>query len=122
MTANDFSAAALAYLGDCVLELMVRRRLVERGISDAGTLNSSALDFVRAANQSAAMRNIEPVLSEEETAWFKRGRNHNGAVPKNAAVSDYRRATGMEVLFASLYLEGRLDRLDELFEIAYKLN
>lgn len=121
MTANGFSAAALAYLGDCVLELLVRRRLVLEGISDAGKLNARALEFVRAGAQSAAMRNVEPHLTEEELAFFKRGRNHTAPVPKNAAVSDYRRATGMEVLFASLYLEGRAERLDELFEIAYNL-
>ena len=122
MTANGFSVAALAYLGDCVLELMVRRHLVTSGIADAGTLNTRALAFVRASAQSEAVRRIEPLLSDEELSWFKRGRNHSGAVPKSANVRDYRRATGMEVLFASLYVEERTERLNKLFEIAYQLN
>ena len=122
MTANGFSAAALAYLGDSVLELCVRRHLVESGISDAGTLNARALDFVRAGAQSEAMDRILPCLTEEEDGWFKRGRNHTGAaVPKSSNPRDYRRATGMEVLFASLYVEGRTDRINELFKIAYNL-
>ena len=122
MTANGYSVAALAYLGDVVIELCVRRHLVESGISDAGTLNSRALGFVSARAQSAAVDRLLPVLTEEEEGWFKRGRNHTGAaVPKSAGPREYRRATGMEVLFASLYVEGRAERLDELFRIAYGL-
>ncbi len=123
MTANGYSVAALAYLGDCVLELTTRAYLVKQGISDAGTLNSMALSFVKAGAQSAAMDRLETVLTEEEAAWFRRGRNHsNSAVPKSASPRDYRRATGMEVLFASLYVEGRTDRINELFDIAYQIN
>ena len=123
MTANGYSVAALAYLGDCVLELTTRAYLVKQGISDAGTLNEKALSFVKAGAQSAAMDRLEGVLTEEEAAWFRRGRNHsNTAVPKSASPRDYRRATGMEVLFASLYVEGRTERIDELFAIAYQIN
>ena len=122
MTANGYSVAALAYLGDVVIELCVRRYLVESGISDAGTLNSRALGFVSARAQSEAVERLLPVLTEEEDGWFRRGRNHTGAaVPKSSNPRDYRRATGMEVLFASLYVEGRTDRLDELFRAAYAL-
>ena len=122
MTANGYSVAALAYLGDVVIELCVRRYLVESGISDAGTLNSRALGFVSARSQSEAVERLLPVLTEEEEGWFRRGRNHTGAaVPKSSNPRDYRRATGMEVLFASLYVEGRTDRLDELFRAAYGL-
>lgn len=123
MTANGYSVAALAYLGDCVLELTTRAYLVKQGISDAGTLNAKALSFVKAGAQSAAMDRLEGVLTEEEAAWFRRGRNYsNTAVPKSASPRDYRRATGMEVLFASLYVEGRTERIDELFAIAYQIN
>lgn len=123
MTANGYSVAALAYLGDCVLELTTRAYLVKQGISDAGSLNAKALSFVKAGAQSAAMDRLEEILTEEEAAWFRRGRNYsNSSVPKNASPRDYRRATGMEVLFASLYVEGRNDRINELFEIAYQTN
>ena len=120
MTANGYSVAALAYLGDAVLELEVRKHLVASGITDAGGLNKRALDFVSARSQSAAVDRLMPNLTEEEEAWFRRGRNYSApSVPKSANPRDYRRATGMEVLFASLYVEGRRERIDALFDIAY---
>ena len=119
MNAKNFSPAALAYLGDCVFELMVRKHLVESGISDAGKLNEASRSYVCAVAQSDAMGKILPVLSEEETIFFKWGRNLHTSVPKSASVGQYRRATGMETLFAALYLEGREERLQELFKIAF---
>jgi ribonuclease-3 family protein len=63
-----------------------------------------------------------PHLTEEEIAVFKRGRNAHGiAIPKSASASQYRRATGMEALFAFLYLNGREERMEELFRIGYDL-
>lgn len=119
MNANDFSPAALAYLGDCVIELMVRKRLVLSGISDAGKLNEASRSYVCAVAQSDAMGKILPVLSGEELDYFKWGRNLHTSVPKSASVGQYRRATGMETLFAALFLEGREERLKELFNIAF---
>ena len=67
------------------------------------------------------MDKLMPILTEEEVAVFKRGRNtHSHTVPKSAKVSDYRKATGMEALFGFLYLEGRQERLKELFSIAFE--
>ena len=120
---TDISTPALAYLGDCVLEIRVRTHLVrERGLSTSAHLNRAALDFVRASAQSEAMARIEPHLTEEEDAVFRRGRNIGHThVPKNASVAEYRRATGMEVLLGYLYLAGREDRIDELFRIGFAL-
>ena len=67
------------------------------------------------------MHRIAPYLSEEESLVFKRGRNMSGGnVPKSATMSEYRTATGMEVLFGYLHLLGKADRIDELFDLAYK--
>ena len=111
---------ALAYLGDSVIEVMVRRRLITTGIRDVGRLNRMALDFVRASAQSAAVERLLPLLDDEETAVFRRGRNaHSGSVPHSASAVDYRRATGMEALFGYLFLTGRERRLSELFDICY---
>ncbi len=121
MRPSDYSAPALAYLGDCVLEMCVRTYLVtERGLSTSAHLNATALDFVRAGKQAEGMERILPLLSEEETAYFKRGRNigHTN-VPKSATVAQYRAATGMEVLFGYLHLTGQDERVKELFRIAY---
>ena len=119
---NTYSTAALAYLGDSVLEIRVREKLVRDGIGHSGELNRASLAFVKASEQAAAMRRIIPHLSEEESLVFKRGRNMSGGnVPKSATVSEYRAATGMEVLFGYLHYAGRQERIDELFEIAYNL-
>ena len=120
MKAEELNGATLAYLGDAVLEIMVRQKVIESGISDVGRLNDMARTFVRATEQSAALNNIIELLDEEEMRFFKRGRNSKGNTPKSASAVEYRRATGMESLFAYLYLEGRQERLRYLFETAYK--
>ena len=117
---NSYSTASLAYLGDCIIELCVREHLVESGVSSSAELNKKALEFVRAAAQAEAMKNIIPLLDEEEDAVFHRGRNvgHTNT-PRSATVAQYRTATGMEALFGYLHLAGRSERIKELFKIAY---
>ena len=120
MNIKEVSTEALAYLGDSVLEIRVREKLVSDGISGSGNLNRASLAYVKASEQAAAMHRITPILSEEETLVFKRGRNMSGGnVPKSATMSEYRTATGMEVLFGYLHLLGRQERIDELFSLAY---
>lgn len=114
------SSAALAYLGDAVIEVLVRKRLVEAGYTSSKALNAHALDFVRAPAQAAAMTRILPVLTDEETAVFHRGRNiGHTSTPKSATVGEYRTATGMEALFGFLSMMEREDRIRELFALAY---
>ena len=121
---RDITVPALAYLGDCVIEKCVRTYLVlERGLSTSAHLNRASLDFVRASAQSDAMSYIEPVLTETEGIYYRRGRNAGHSnVPKSASVGQYRRATGMEVLFGYLSLSGQEERIDELFRIGYQLD
>jgi ribonuclease-3 family protein len=117
---NTYSTASLAYLGDAVIEICVRERLVCAGVSSSAELNRRALDFVRASAQAQAMKNILPLLSEQEDAVFHRGRNigHTNT-PKSATVAEYRAATGMEALFGYLHLAGKQERIAELFAAAY---
>lgn len=121
---NTYSSAALAYLGDCAIELCVREYLVkEMGLSSSARLNKEALRFVKAANQAEAMKNILPILTEEETDVFHRGRNMgHSSTPKSATVAEYRNATGMEALFGWLHLANKKERINELFRIAYALD
>ena len=123
MELSDITTPALAYLGDSVLEVCVRTYLVaERGLSTSAHLNRASLDFVRAAAQSEAMGRMEPCLTEAEAAVYRRGRNMgHGNVPKSASVAEYRRATGMEVLFGYLSLTGQTERMDYLFRVGYGL-
>lgn len=120
MDIREISVPALAYLGDCVLELCVRRHLIESGLSTSAHLNAAALDYVRAPAQAAAMERILPFLSEEEDRYFRRGRNMGHSnVPKRSTVSEYRAATGMEVLFGYLHLTEQKERINTLFRLAY---
>ena len=117
---KEISTGALAYLGDSVIELKVRELLVEQGISGSGDLNRASLSFVKASAQAAAMHKIIPLLTEDESLVYKRGRNMSGGnVPKSATMSEYRAATGMEVLFGYLHLQGKNERMSELFSAAY---
>ena len=117
---SQLNGASLAYLGDSVLEVIVRQYLLSTGITDVGKLNSMALSYVRATAQSDAVERILPHLTEEENHVFKRGRNAHGiAIPKSASASQYRRATGLEALFGHLYINGMSERMKELFNIGF---
>lgn len=124
LTLKEITTPALAYLGDSVLETCVRTYLVaERGLSTSAHLNKEALTFVKATAQSAAMERLEPLLTDEETLYYHRGRNigHTN-VPRSASPVEYRRATGMETLFGYLSLTGQTGRIDTLFRIGYGLD
>ena len=117
----QLSTPSLAYLGDCVMELCVRTRLLQRGFSTSRDLNAEALHYVRAGAQADAVERILPILTEQEAAVYRRGRNigHTNG-PKSATVAQYRMATGLEVLFGYLYVTGQQSRIDELFLLAYE--
>jgi ribonuclease-3 family protein len=112
---------ALAYLGDGVLEILVRGHLVSGGNSSANGLHKKALEFVCAKAQSNAVEKLMPILTDEEESIYKRGRNAKGSVPKNAVVNEYKRATGFEALFGYLYLIGESERIIALFNKAYDI-
>ena len=120
VTPDEMSGKALAYLGDAVLELLVRRQLVLTGLSHAGELNSRARSYVTAARQSAGVEALLPLLSEKEEAVYRRGRNAAGAHPKSATVSEDRRATGLEARFGWLSLCGEEERLAYLYSVYAK--
>ena len=117
---ESLNGLSLAYLGDAVLEVQTRKRLLSLGITDLKTLNKKALSYVRAVDQSAAMERLLPHLTEDEESIFKRGRNSHGvSAPKSATIAEYRRATGMEALFGWLYLKGENERIEQLFDLAF---
>ncbi len=114
---NQISAPNLAYLGDCVYELYVREYLVKKNVIQPSV---ESLKYVTAKVQSEVVEKILPLLTEEEVDAYKRGRNlGHTSTPKSSTVGEYRRATGLESLFGWLYLEGRSDRLRELFDAAF---
>lgn len=109
------SSAALAYLGDAVHSLYVRRAVVSGRLSHAGDLHEAGLLYVTAAAQAKAMRRILPLLTEEERDVARRAHNsHHLRKPKHMSLADYRDATGLEALLGMLSYTGRTERLDFL--------
>lgn len=105
----------LAFVGDAVYGLYIRKRLSECGASTVNALHHKASRMVCAEAQFRAMQHISPLLTEEEMQVFRHGRNaKSGTVPKNADVIHYRHATGLEALVGHLYLEEQADRLSFL--------
>lgn len=111
------SPITLAFLGDAVYELAVRERLIRRGGVDANRLHKKTIEFVNAGAQARAVEKIKPFLSREEQDILRRGRNANTShVPKNAALLDYRHATGFEALLGFLYLCGENERILQILD------
>ena len=119
---NAVSSLGLAHVGDCVYELMVRSMIVAGGKLTNKGLHHDTVGYVSAPAQAGAMEKILPVLTQEELAVYKRGRNaHVHSVPKNASINQYHAATGLESLFGWLYLGARHERLNELFALIMEM-
>lgn len=121
-TPQSMPALVLAYLGDAVYELCVRKYLVERGITKVNSLHRLAIKFVNASNQAKVLHAINDELSPEEAAVVRRGRNaKSGSTPKNIPVTEYRHGTAFEALIGFLFLSGRHDRINQIFSRACDL-
>ena len=112
------SSLGLAHLGDAVYEVMVRSWLCLHGKATGKGLHKATVSYVKAPAQARATERLLPLLTEEEKTVFQRGRNAKvNSIPQNASRSDYMRATALEALFGYLYLNGRRERLNELFDL-----
>lgn len=112
------SSIGLAHLGDAVYELLVRVWLCAHGKATGKGLHRSAVELVKAPAQAARAERILPMLTEEELAVYKRGRNaHVHTIPHSASRADYLRATALECLLGWLYLRGERDRINRLFAV-----
>lgn len=115
---RQLSPLTLAFIGDAVFEVFARERLVSQGSRPVSELHRLAVQDVCCGAQAKASGLLLPVLTDEEAAVFRRGKNaHPGHVPKNADPSDYHLATAVEALFGYLYLCGRTERMRELFRM-----
>lgn len=112
------SPLQLAYIGDSVYEVFIRRYVLEDRLLSVNELHKKAIEFVKAKAQSDIVHKLMDKLTDEELSIVKRGRNtKSGSVPKNANISDYRYATGFEALVGYLYLLNRDDRIEEIFNM-----
>ena len=119
---NAISNLGLAHMGDCVFEILCRAYLCTRGDKTVDKLHRDTINMVKATAQAKFADKMLPLLSEEELAWYRRGKNsHVHAVPKSATPAEYAKATGVEALFGYLFLSGQKDRANEIFNIVMNL-
>ncbi len=116
-----YSPLALAYIGDGIYDLVIRSIVVGKGNTKASRLHQTTSHLVKAHAQAMMMETLTPMLTEEETEIYRRGRNAKSpTMAKNATMSDYRRATGFEALMGYLYLTDQFERILELVKEAIR--
>ncbi len=125
--ARLLNPVVLAFVGDAVYSLYVREKLVFAGGGKAADFQRTAAKIVSAHGQSEFLEKLIPLLNEEETEIFRRGRNAKKATKsKNASVAEYNRSTGFEAVLGFLYVTGSRERIDELLSVdtddSYKIN
>ncbi|MDI9470761.1 MAG: ribonuclease III domain-containing protein [Bacillota bacterium] len=117
-TLAEIPVSTLAWIGDAVYELYARTRVLGDGRLQSGRLHQAAVRYSSAVHQAAAVEKLLPLLTEEESGIFRRGRNHApSSSPRNAPPQAYRLASGLEALVGYLYLADRRARLEELLDI-----
>lgn len=109
---RTYSPLTLAFLGDCVYDIIIRTVVVERGNRAPQGLHKKKSYLVNAKTQKELVESIQELLTEEEESVYRRGRNAKSyTTAKNASVGDYRKATGFEALLGYLYLDDKMDRV-----------
>lgn len=112
----SMSTLGLAHVGDGVFDLLCRAYLCTRGDRTVLKLHRDTVDLVKATTQAGFADKLKPILTEEEQGYYRRGKNaHTHAAPRSASPREYAKATGLEALFGALYLLGRTERINELF-------
>ena len=115
---REYSPLTLAYIGDSIYDLIIKSLVINEGNKQVQKLHQETSSLVQASAQSKMMRTLQEILTEEEHAIYKRGRNAKSVSPaKNQSITDYRRATGFEALLGYLYLKKDMKRLIDLVKI-----
>lgn len=114
---RSYSPLSLAFIGDCVYDLMIKSLIIRKGNRPVNAMQKETSRLVQASAQSAMMRAMQEHLTEEEHAVYRRGRNAKSVSPaKNQSITDYRRATGFEALIGYLYLKKDYRRIVDLIK------
>lgn len=121
MDARQMNPLVLAYVGDAYFHLFVRTRLLSYEQAKVQALHSFSAQIVSAVWQARAYQGIEAMLTEEERAIYRRGRNAKSHAPRSASVAEYHASTGFEALLGTLYLSERNERLYELAEASFQV-
>ena len=114
---------SLAYLGDSVYELLIRKHVLAKGIQDVNKLHKEAVKYTSGEAQAKIVLYLltNDILTEEDISYYKRGRNSSHSKNRrNIKVSDYKMATGFEALIGFLSMSQNEERINELVLIAIK--
>lgn len=114
----NYSPLVLAYMGDVVYELYIRKFLIQKGICKTQELQKKSLDYVSAKSQRKHLERLldNEFLNDEEKEILKWGRNAKGAKTKHADIVTYRLATGLETLIGHLYFSDNMKRIEEIMD------
>ena len=116
---RTLSPLTLAFVGDCVYDLILRTVIVERHNARPNQLHREKSRLAKAPSQAEMAEALQEELTQEELAVYRRGRNAKShTTAKNASVLDYRKATGLEALYGWLYLSGQEERLLQLIRLS----
>lgn len=121
VNARQYSPLALAFIGDSIYDLIIRTEVVSQANAPVNKYHVECQKYVKASEQAKVAHYFvhENIITDEEKAVFKRGRNAKSATSaKNSSLIDYKNATGLEALFGFLYLDGRMERVLELMNLA----
>ena len=119
-----YNGETLAYVGDAIYELRIREYILSTGYQDVNKLHKYAVKFTSGENQAKIIDYLikENLVTEEESSYFKRGRNSGHSKNRRSiSVISYKKATGFEAMIGYLYLENKIERLDEILDIVIKI-
>ena len=126
---KDLNTSVLAYMGDAVYEVYVRKHVLETGSSHSDVLHREAVRYVSAEGQAKAVKTLmDGILTDEELSLVKRARNHKATSSKKSKASKKgsdiitdKLATAFEALMGQLYLNGDTERLEELIHKSFDI-
>lgn len=123
MNTKDKNVLTLAYIGDAIYEVYIRKFLIDQGISKVNTLQKSAINYVSAKNQAKFVTILinDNFFNDIELEIIKRARNHKSRIPKNTDIITYKYATSLEAVIGYLYLENKIDRINLIMEKIFSL-
>ena len=124
MNANSYNGLSLAYIGDAIFELYIRKYVLSLGYTKVNDLHKQVIKYTSGEGQSYFIHKFLElnILNDEEIMIFKRGRNsHVNSSRKNLELKDYLDATGFEALMGFLYLDDKTERLEKLINLCIRL-
>ncbi len=123
MNTKDKNVLTLAYIGDAIYEVYIRKFLIDQGISKVNSLQKSAINYVSAKNQAKFVTILinDNFFNDIELEIIKRARNHKSRIPKNTDIITYKYATSLEAVIGYLYLENKIDRINLIMEKIFSL-